>query len=511
MLEMRLNFTVALAAAALVTHLYPQQACAQFAEPGVLIRTIVGDGGGEFFGYVANPVKDVNGDGATDIVVGAAYAAFAGPGTGRIYLISGATGDRLAAIDGLPNDYLGNSVNDAGDVNNDGINDLIAGAPGLPFNGNPGVNGRIAVYSGAPPYQELWSRTGEALNDRFGTSVAGLHDDFDGDGHNDVLATANLYDGPAGTNSGRAYILSGFDGSTLLTINGTFPQGFLGTAICSMTDLNGDGLRDVAVSARDDGPGLRGQVYIYSDLDDVPVIRTCVPEATGLNLGFFFMNAAGDVDGDGLDDLYAADFGDGALGAGTGRAYFFSGADGSQIRNWTGSAAQQGFGIGRAVGDINGDGVCDLFAAAWVGDVGALNAGEGYVLSGRTGNVLQQFTCTIPNTQAGYDAIGVGDVNGDGKADYVLTGQGVDAAAIANGDGVLYLLAGRTPLAPALGDMNCDGAISVSDIAGFVLAVTDAAAYAAQYPDCNNLLADLNDDQLVSVSDIGLFVNLLTQ
>ncbi|MGE3182624.1 MAG: hypothetical protein AB7N71_13410, partial [Phycisphaerae bacterium] len=61
-----------------------------------------------------------------------------------------------------------------------------------------------------------------------------------------------------------------------------------------------------------------------------------------------------------------------------------------------------------------------------------------------------------------------------------------------------------------LGDMNCDGVISVGDIAGFVLALTDPSGYAAQFPDCNISNADINGDLTVSVGDIGPFVALLT-
>lgn len=60
------------------------------------------------------------------------------------------------------------------------------------------------------------------------------------------------------------------------------------------------------------------------------------------------------------------------------------------------------------------------------------------------------------------------------------------------------------------GDMNCDGTVSVSDIGPFVLALTDAAAYQAQFPDCELLNADMNGDNGVTVSDIGGFVALLT-
>lgn len=61
-----------------------------------------------------------------------------------------------------------------------------------------------------------------------------------------------------------------------------------------------------------------------------------------------------------------------------------------------------------------------------------------------------------------------------------------------------------------LGDMNCDGLVSVSDIGGFVLALTDPAGYAAQFPDCDINNADINEDNIISVSDIGPFVAVLT-
>ena len=64
------------------------------------------------------------------------------------------------------------------------------------------------------------------------------------------------------------------------------------------------------------------------------------------------------------------------------------------------------------------------------------------------------------------------------------------------------------PLLP--GDMNCDGVVSVGDIAGFVLALTNPAGYADAYPSCNIQNADINGDLVVTVGDIGGFVALLT-
>ncbi|MGE3180234.1 MAG: hypothetical protein AB7N71_01280, partial [Phycisphaerae bacterium] len=75
----------------------------------------------------------------------------------------------------------------------------------------------------------------------------------------------------------------------------------------------------------------------------------------------------------------------------------------------------------------------------------------------------------------------------------------------------LFVLGVTLSGGPLIGDLNCDGAISVGDISGFVLALTDPAGYASSFPDCDINLADVNQDSLISVSDIGPFVTLLTQ
>ncbi|MGE3181971.1 MAG: integrin alpha [Phycisphaerae bacterium] len=481
---------------------------AQFVEADLtIIHTLVGDGSGEFFGYVANSIDDVDGDGVRDILNGAPFSSFEGANAGRAYLNSGASGARLHVFAGNPGDYLGASVNDAGDLNNDGVHDIILGGAGQPFNASPGVNGRVVVYSGQSPYPELWSVNGEALNDQFGYSVAGLMDDVNNDGFFDVLATAPQHD-TSGVNAGRAYILSGLDGAVLQTYDGVFTADNHGTAVESIGDIDGDGIRDVVVGARNAGNPRRGRVYVYSSAMGT-LIHTLVPDNSAIDFGWFFMNSAGDADGDAYDDIYVSDFADGVLGATTGKAYLFSGKTGLKIRHWQGASAQQGFGIGRAVPDANNDDRADVYVAAWVGDAGALNAGQGFLLSGRDGSVLQTMTCNIANTQAGYDAHGVGDVNGDGRPDFVLTGQGDSPANIAAGNGVAYVLGGQ--VGGLRGDMNCDGVVSVSDIGGFVLALTDAAGYAAQFPDCEIHNADVNGDKAVSVSDIGEFVALLVQ
>jgi hypothetical protein len=149
--------------------------------------------------------------------------------------------------------------------------------------------------------------------------------------------------------------------------------------------------------------------------------------------GNFFVAGVGDVNGDGTPDIYAADYGDTTLGPGTGRAAVFSGIDGSQLLSWTGSAAGEGLGPGREAGDVNGDGRIDLVIGSYNSSDGAPSAGKVQVFSGADGSLLRTITSTTPGEQLGFDAVGVGDQNGDGIPDLLVSA--------ASGETV-YLIAG---------------------------------------------------------------------
>ncbi|MDX2200431.1 MAG: FG-GAP-like repeat-containing protein [Phycisphaerae bacterium] len=485
-------------------------ASAQFVEPAQQVLYTLRGAPGEFLGYYGNPIADVDGDGKRDLLLGAPFSDAAITNGGRVYLHSGATGALISTYTGtIGNEFMGQSVDDAGDLNGDGVHDIIAGAAGQPFNSSPGVRGRVLTFSGAPPFGLIWQVPGVNPSDRFGNNVSGLYSDLNGDGVPEVIASATLHDA-TGTNAGRVYILSGADGAVVRTMDGLANANNHGTAVCSIGDLDGDGKRDVVVAARNDGlPTRGGRAYIYSSATGLTIRPTLIPAPSAVDFGFFFMNSAGDFDGDGTDDVYINDFSDNSLGATTGKAYVFSGASGAEIAQFTGSMAGVGFGIGRMVTDADGDGRADLFVANWIGSAGATQAGQGLLFSSSSRAVLQTMTCNIPNTQAGFDGFGLNDVNNDGRNDYVLTGQGDSPATITRGDGVVYVLAGR--VGPTFyGDMNCDGFITVGDIGGFVLALTDPVEYAVQNPACIMLAADTNRDGFVTVGDISGFVTLLT-
>ena len=99
-----------------------------------------------------------------------------------------------------------------------------------------------------------------------------------------------------------------------------------------------------------------------------------------------------------------------------------------------------GFGVGRGIGDINGDGHDDLIIAAYTNSDGAEAGGKAYLYSGKDGSVLRTITDRITNDNFGVDALALGDVNNDGLADYLITAVGNSFAE--NDTGWAYLIQG---------------------------------------------------------------------
>jgi hypothetical protein len=163
------------------------------------------------------------------------------------------------------------------------------------------------------------------------------------------------------------------------------------------------------------------------------------------NLGLMFVSAVGDVNGDGTVDVYASDWNSDANGIpGAGRIYVHSGADGTRLHELAGDAPGIGFGIGTAeAGDVDGDGCDDLLIGAWQDSTGAPAAGRCTLYSGKTGAVLATYTCTTPGDTFGYDTTGLGDVDGDGGPDFLITSAGSFVSGI--GSGRVLVIAGPAP------------------------------------------------------------------
>lgn len=379
-----------------------------FVEPARILQEWRGEGRGDQFGWIARDIGDVDGDGIHDVVTSAPTWGPDGSNAGRVYVYSSGTGALLWKADGHAGDQMGTGIEAAGDVDGDGVPDVVAGGP---------FGDRVVVYGGRDG-RVILELAGRQSGEGFGQHVSDVGD-LNGDGHADILVGAPRNDA-GGEDAGRAYVFSGADGAVLLTLTGeSAGDNFGSTSDGGMRA----GRSTVVVGAPNAGEGNRGRVYVYHGLGTTPAfIIDSDPE--GSQLGGMFVSAVGDVDGDGLMDVYASDWpGNGTDGLqGAGRIYVHSGANGHRLFTMTGEAAGDGFGIGVAdAGDVNGDGHADLVIGAWQHHSAAPSGGKVYVYSGADGSVLRTLTGRVAAETLGFDATGIGDVDGDGIPDLLLT------------------------------------------------------------------------------------------
>jgi hypothetical protein len=397
-----------------------------FLEPDVeVLYALLPSQPGGGFGFAAENIGDIDDDGVADLIVSAPQDFAGGPFAGRAFVYSGAGGAPLNTVSGDPLEFLGTGVAAVGDVDGDGVPDYAVGAAGLPpmFGSTPG---RVVAISGAD--HTVIHETVEPAGGRFGFDINSAGD-VNGDGRPDIIVGVP-FDDSGGTDAGQVRILSGPDGSEVWSRAGANEGDALGGAVSGLPDLNGDGIPEQVVGAFNAGPAQGGAALVLSGLNG-SLLSELSPLPTAVEFGQFFAHDAGDVDADGLGDIYIGDFADSRLGPLTGRGYVFSGADRTPIRIFDGERADDGFGIGRSAGDINGDGHSDLFLAAFRSDDGAANAGKAYLFSGRDGGVIRTYTGTAENVRLGFDAVPMGDVNRDGVGDYLITG--VDIAFVVAG------------------------------------------------------------------------------
>jgi hypothetical protein len=382
-------------------------AAADFKDPFVedvkILREWDGEAANDQFGWIARPIGDVDRDGVTDVVT----SAPGGPAAaGRVYLYSTKSGRLLWKVDGKPGDTLGIGVEGAGDTNKDGIPDVIASAPG---------SGHAYVYSGKDG-RVLLTFNAEQTSDAFGRHVSGAGD-VNHDGYADVIVGAPG-NAANGAGAGRVYVYSGKDGSVLLTLTGERAGDGFGSTVAGATPRTGMLL---IVGAAAGGPAHRGQTSVYTSLSQKPAF-TIDSDETGAALGAMFVSVVGDADGDKIPDVYASDFGNASKGPATGRVYVHSGKDGHRILTLTGETAGEGFGIGPAnAGDVNRDGHDDLIVGSWQYAAVTGSGGRAYLYSGKDGALLKTYTGKIPGETFGFDAVGVGDIDGDGTVDFLIT------------------------------------------------------------------------------------------
>lgn len=372
-----------------------------FVEPVHVLYEIRGETKGGQFGWIARNIGDVDKDRVNDWTTSAPTYAVDGQPAGRVYVYSGKSGKLLWTQTGAPNEQLGTGIEGAGDTNGDGIPDVIAGGPG---------SGHAYVYSGRDGKQLLKLGNGVAA-DIFGRHTASAGD-VNGDGHADVLVGApGVNDG-----AGAAYVFSGKDGALLLSLPGEKPKDAFGSSVGGRPHD-----KYLMVGAGAAGARGTGRVYVYQGLSQKPLYIFDSDE-TGAAFGAMFTSIAGDVNGDKTSDFFVSDWSNRAKGPSTGRVYVYSGHDGKKLLTLTGEEVGDGFGTSDSVaGDVDGDGYADLIVGAWQQSSGAPSAGKAYLYSGRTGALLKVYTCRNAGDTFGFDTANLGDIDGDGTIDFLIT------------------------------------------------------------------------------------------
>ncbi|MCH8822130.1 MAG: PD40 domain-containing protein [Planctomycetes bacterium] len=377
----------------------------QFVENIKIIHEVHAEAAGDQFGWIARNISDVDGDGINDFVVSAPFKNIEGPNAGSIYAYSGKTAKLLWKQSAKPNSYLGINIDPAGDVNGDGVGDVIAGAPRAGYaNVYSGKDGSILLHLKAKEQGERFGRT---------VSPAG---DVNQDGHDDIIigAPGNTC---KGKDTGRAYLINGKDGEVLRTFDGEEAGDNFSSTIHGYSDENNS---FIVIGAMNAGEGDKGRVYVFDGRTGKKRF-TVEADETGVNLGRMFVSVVGDVNADGTPDIYSSDWENAAKGEQTGRVYINSGIDGKLLHTFTGEAKGDGFGIGTALaGDVNNDGHADLIIGAWQHASGAKSGGKCYLYSGKDGSLMQTYTCNIKDETFGFDTSAMGDVNSDGTLDFLI-------------------------------------------------------------------------------------------
>jgi len=403
---------------------------------------------------------DWNSDGFSDLVVGSWYQDSGESNEGVAFVYLGARnglsvnstwshgGDQIGA-------NFGYSVDTAGDVNGDGYEDLLVGAP--VYDNGESNEGRVFLFNGGVgglSNTASWSAEGNEANAWFGWSAAGAGD-VNGDGYSDVVVGVPNWDGGGANNQGKAELYLGSSAGLSTTpawvYIGSETGANMGFSVSGAGDVNGDGLSDVIVGlpGRSSGQSQEGIAYVFlgqaGGLHNTPV-AILQENQSNSSLGIS-VSDAGDVNGDGYGDVIvgAANWSNGNTSEGAAFVYHGNASGVNTAHAWTVESQQDGARRGEDVataGDINNDGYSEVVvgtpyytttlteegrASVWFGGPTGLAPSTAYVINGGQANA-----------RCGASVTSAGDINGDGFCDVVTGMPDYDNGQDSEGRAVLY-------------------------------------------------------------------------